>query len=157
MGLFDESGRLPGRISCLRLRAFLQRLHSGAGDHRTWFLKDFSRMHGVSQTMRCNIYMMDATESLRTMALSRPLHLSPTYIGLTRSSEFIAITLAPLIGGAVTSKLNWRWCFYILPMAACPADIALFLMRLLEQPTRIRTSLREQIEELDIFGIVFSS
>ena len=89
------------------------------------------------------------------MALSRPLHQRPTYIGLISSSEFIAVALAPLIGGALTTKLNWRWCFYILPMAAAPADIALSLMTLPKQPAQPRGTVRAQIQDLDIVGVIF--
>lgn len=42
-----------------------------------------------------------------------PLTKRPTYVGLMGSMFGIASVVGPLMGGAFTDKVTWRWCFYI--------------------------------------------
>lgn len=45
-----------------------------------------------------------------------PLDKRPVYSGLMASVEMIAIISAPVVGGALTQSLGWRWCFWCVPM-----------------------------------------
>ncbi|GLA37477.1 hypothetical protein AnigIFM63309_004416 [Aspergillus niger] len=47
------------------------------------------------------------------ISMTRPLNKRPIYIGAISASEFCATAIAPIIGGAITSSLSWRWCFYL--------------------------------------------
>lgn len=41
-----------------------------------------------------------------------PLDKRPVYTGLLACVESLAIISAPIVGGALTQALGWRWCFW---------------------------------------------
>lgn len=41
-----------------------------------------------------------------------PLDKRPVYVGLMSCVESLAIIAAPIVGGALTQSLGWRWCFW---------------------------------------------
>jgi MFS family permease len=64
----------------------------------------------------------------------------------------VAAIAGPLVGGALTTKVTWRWCFYInLPVGAV-AILAILLF--LKDPDRETTKgpLGEKLKQLDFLG-----
>ncbi|KAJ7284548.1 MFS transporter [Mycena rebaudengoi] len=65
------------------------------------------------------------TGALIIIAHSVPLSKRPLFTGLIGAMYGIASVAGPLMGGAFTDKVTWRWCFYInLPIGA----VTLFFM-----------------------------
>ncbi|KAH6627442.1 major facilitator superfamily domain-containing protein [Chaetomium tenue] len=81
-----------------------------------------------------------------------PLHQRPKIQGLFGALFGIASIVGPLIGGAFTSNVTWRWCFYInLPIGGVAmVVIALYL----KVPDRESTKLplTQKILQLDLLG-----
>ena len=46
------------------------------------------------------------------IAYSVPLRTRPIYIGLLSSMFGISSVIGPILGGAFTDRLTWRWCFW---------------------------------------------
>lgn len=60
------------------------------------------------------------------------------------------------MGGAFTDNLTWRWCFYInLPIGAVTFFFILFFFKTPKAIISDKTTLRQQLAELDLLGSFF--
>ncbi|KAB8203744.1 major facilitator superfamily domain-containing protein [Aspergillus parasiticus] len=98
------------------------------------------------------------TGALVTIAHIVPLAKRPVYMGLLGGMYGIASVAGPLLGGAFTNEVTWRWCFYInLPVGGVTAVVILFLLRIPKSADLRTHGAWEMLKGLDPLGtIVFT-
>jgi MFS family permease len=87
------------------------------------------------------------------MVITIPLHKRPMYQGIFGAIFGLASVAGPLLGGAFTTKVSWRWCFYInLPVGG--VVVAVILLILQTKPSQNTDTLRQQLVKLDPYGTI---
>jgi MFS family permease len=83
-----------------------------------------------------------------------PLHKRAIWQGTQVTMFSVASVVGPVIGGAFTESVTWRWCFWInLPFGGLAAVLLLFLkIRRPEEATRL--PLAAKIKALDFIGFI---
>ncbi|KAJ7275515.1 major facilitator superfamily transporter [Mycena haematopus] len=99
------------------------------------------------------------TGALIIIAHSVPLHKRPIYTGLIGGMYGIASVAGPLMGGAFTDKVTWRWCFYInLPIGAVALFAITFFFKMPKSADHKRPEVpltwRQRIDQFDPLGTV---
>lgn len=87
--------------------------------------------------------------------MTRPLNKRPIYIGAISASEFCATAIAPIIGGAITSSLSWRWCFYLNVIGSIlPAITTLVIFKSPSGRITHGVSHVQRLKQIDFAGMV---
>lgn len=95
---------------------------------------------------------------LSVIALVTPTAQRPLFTGLIMSLYFVGTVIAPIIGGAFTTRVSWRWCFYInLPAGAVTVATLVFFfhppLNNKKADAREKTII-QRILQLDLIGCV---
>ncbi|CAF9939967.1 MAG: hypothetical protein HETSPECPRED_002117 [Heterodermia speciosa] len=87
------------------------------------------------------------------IAFSAPPSLRPAFTGFIGASYGVASVIGPLLGGVFTSKLTWRWCFYInLPIGGLSMAIVFVFFKAPAAARPAKASFREKILQMDPSG-----
>ncbi|EJD06103.1 MFS general substrate transporter [Fomitiporia mediterranea MF3/22] len=89
------------------------------------------------------------------IGFSVPLRKMPIYIAMLSGMFGIASVVGPILGGVLTDRASWRWCFWInLPFGGA-AFLAVLLF--FKPPKRDvgNLTLRQKLEKIDILGALF--
>jgi MFS family permease len=87
-----------------------------------------------------------------------PLRKRPIYQSFMGVVFLVSSVVGPVIGGAFTTHLSWRWCFYInLPIGGAALLLTFWLLpsdynKTKEEIEAAKLSMREKLERLDPIG-----
>lgn len=82
---------------------------------------------------------------------SVPIQKRPLALSLIGCTFAVASVLGPIIGGAFTTHVTWRWCFYVnLPIGG----VALMFLVFGFNPPRVRGDTRNKLRQIDYLGTV---
>ncbi|KAJ5115390.1 MFS transporter [Penicillium alfredii] len=89
------------------------------------------------------------------IASTVPLRIRPIYTGILSSMHGVACVAGPILGGAFTDHVTWRWCFYInLPFGGITALFIFFFLPATAMPVK-KLGWREHVKQFDLPGTFF--
>lgn len=80
-----------------------------------------------------------------------PVRMRPVYSSIIGAIECVAISIGPLLGGAIAETLGWRWCFWLLlPLAGLTIVITILFLGNEESAEKSTLTLKDKIRRLDL-------
>ncbi|OCL15219.1 MFS general substrate transporter [Glonium stellatum] len=90
---------------------------------------------------------------LSVIAIVTPSEKRALFMGFLTSLYVLGTIIAPIIGGALTESVSWRWCFFInLPTGAVTIGSLLLFFNPPRKSDARKLSMREKILQLDLIG-----
>lgn len=91
--------------------------------------------------------------SMVILSYTMPLRKRPVMFGVFGGLWGISSVVGPLLGGAFTDHVSWRWCFYInLPIGGVAMVVIFFFLRITRADNSGGESLVTRIKQLDLLG-----
>ncbi|KAK0118231.1 hypothetical protein ONS95_012534 [Cadophora gregata] len=95
-----------------------------------------------------------ATGGFTIIAFSAAPKQRPLFTGLVGSAYGLSAVAGPLIGGAFSDHVSWRWCFYVnLPVGGLAGAIILFFFRTPKGAKPQKATWKETILNMDPVGV----
>ncbi|KAI0163982.1 MFS general substrate transporter [Xylariaceae sp. FL1272] len=89
------------------------------------------------------------------LALIVPLNKRAIFVTSFAATFGVASVIGPLLGGVLTDRLSWRWCFWInLPIGGA-AFLAVIILFQIPEQSRDRLDIRTKLSRLDLLGAFF--
>ncbi|KIX10126.1 uncharacterized protein Z518_01207 [Rhinocladiella mackenziei CBS 650.93] len=83
-----------------------------------------------------------------------PLDQRPKYQGFFGAVFGVASVAGPLIGGALTTDVTWRWCFYInLPLGGVVMALVFLVFQDPDRPNT-KMPLKDKVQQLNVLGLL---
>ncbi|MCJ1261325.1 hypothetical protein MMC22_001189 [Lobaria immixta] len=93
------------------------------------------------------------TGSLIIVAHSVAMRQRALFTGIIGAMEGIGFIMGPLVGGVLTSRASWQWCFWInLPVGAITAAVVGIFLKPPRLQTGPKRSLQQKMRQFDWFG-----
>jgi len=90
--------------------------------------------------------------ALTIVGYSVSIRRRPLYIAALASMFGVASVVGPILGGAFTDRLTWRWCFWInLPFGGVTMAAVLFFFRNPPRPYADMTT-KDKLKQIDFIG-----
>ncbi|WWC89598.1 uncharacterized protein L201_004523 [Kwoniella dendrophila CBS 6074] len=141
--LTDIIGRKPALYMAVGFLLVFSAL-CGAAKNATWLIiaRAFAGLGGGSVVSLSLIVVSDVV----------PLEKRGAYQGYMGATWGVAGTLGPILGGVLTTKASWRWCFYInIPICAVALILLYFFLNLKRTQ---RGDIAELRRSFDFVGLV---
>ncbi|MCJ1276755.1 MFS sugar transporter [Puttea exsequens] len=93
--------------------------------------------------------------ALVIIAYAVPLVKRPIFTGIIGGMYGLASVAGPLLGGAFTDKVSWRWCFYInLPIGAITIAGIAFFFKSPARKTEASIGFKQRAQQFDPIGTI---
>ncbi|CAG8973892.1 hypothetical protein HYALB_00003670 [Hymenoscyphus albidus] len=87
-----------------------------------------------------------------------PLHLRPIYNSTVGALECIASIVGPVIGGALTTCVSWRWCFWLnLPVGGFTVVVLIFFFKNSPNQKITEGSIASKLKQLNFLHLIVFS
>ncbi|TKW55295.1 putative transporter C3H1.06c [Colletotrichum tanaceti] len=124
------------------------------GDACEW-LRSWSAITHLVESRIETLQDMILSGAIVLMMSAVPLPKRPLYNGFFSAVLGTSSVVGPLLGGAFTSRVSWRWCFYINLPNGGAAMVVIFLA-LKPTPAAVPgLTIRQQLAKLDLLGELF--
>ncbi|KUJ11674.1 putative MFS multidrug transporter [Mollisia scopiformis] len=92
--------------------------------------------------------------TMAVMVYSVPLQKRPKYQGYFGAVFGVSSVLGPTVGGAFTTHVTWRWCFYLnLPIGGAVMILIFFLLHIPDRAAN-KMSPKEKLQQVNILGLL---
>ncbi|KAJ5169234.1 uncharacterized protein N7482_004828 [Penicillium canariense] len=92
--------------------------------------------------------------ALLVLANSLPLHRRALYFGIIGSASGVATITGPMLGGLLTDRLSWRWCFWLnLPLGAITGLFITMFFKDSKNQAKAEPGRLKKVTRMDPLGI----